>query len=339
MDMRGIAKLAGVSSATVSRVINGSSLVRPETVERVRKVIEEAKFFPNNSATTLKYGRSDTYGVVIPDITNPFFPEFIKNFEGILVGNDKDMLMATTEFDSSRMQQCIRRMLMRKVDGVALLASEIETQSFEDLIHNRVPLVTMDRGHIGRGLSDVSIDNRSGMDQALQHLKGLGHKKIGYIGGVEGLTISDHRIDAFMHALQRVGLETRPEFIKVGNYRSAGGMNAMTELLSLKDRPTAVLAANDLSAIGGMRAAMKLGVSIPTDLSIVGFDDIELSEIVHPPLTTLRLPRPELASVFFYALEQLKSTPHSRGKHYTVKTSLVVRESTGPAPKRRRGTS
>jgi DNA-binding LacI/PurR family transcriptional regulator len=165
MDMRDIAKLAGVSSATVSRVINGSNLVRPETVERVRKVIEEVKFFPNNSATTLKYGRSGTYGLIIPDITNPFFPEFIKCFEGIVVENDQEMLMATTDFHSGRMQQSIRRMLVRKVDGVALLASEIETEPFEDLIHNRVPLVTMDRGRTAKGLSDVAINNKSGIDR------------------------------------------------------------------------------------------------------------------------------------------------------------------------------
>jgi LacI family transcriptional regulator len=336
MDMRGIAKLAGVSSATVSRVINGSTLVRPETVERVRKVIEEVKFFPNNSATTLKYGRSNSYGLLIPDITNPFFPEFIKSFESILVGNDKDMLMATTEFDSGRMQQCIRRMLTRKVDGVALLASEIETKSFEDLIYNQVPLVTMDRGRIADRVSDVSINNKSGMNQALQHLKELRHTKIGYIGGINGLSISDHRVDAFMRALKRVDLVPRPEFIKVGNYRISGGITAMTELLSLRDRPTAVLTANDLTAIGGMRAAMKMGVSIPGELSIIGFDDIELCEIIHPSLTTLRLSRHELAKVVFVALEQLTCNPHSKGKQYSVKTRLVVRESTGPVPKRQR---
>jgi DNA-binding LacI/PurR family transcriptional regulator len=334
MDMRDIARLAGVSSATVSRVINGSSLVRPETVKRVQSVIEEVKFFPNNSAITLKYGKSGTYGLIIPDITNPFFPEFIKCFESIVVENDQEMLMATTDFHSGRMQQSIRRMLVRKVDGVALLASEIETEPFEDLMHNRVPLVTMDRGHIGEGLSDVAINYRSGMDQALRHLKDLNHKKIGYIGGFAGLTISAHRVDAFVRGLQRVGLVPRPEFIKVGNYRITGGMAAMAELLSLKDRPTAVLTANDLTAIGGMRAAMKMGFSIPGDISVVGFDDIEMSDIVHPPLTTLRLPRFELAKAFFDALEHFKSSPHSPGEQHSVKTTLVVRESTGPPPKR-----
>jgi DNA-binding LacI/PurR family transcriptional regulator len=263
MDMRDIAKLAGVSSATVSRVINGSSLVRPETVERVRKVIEEVKFFPNNSATTLKYGRSGTYGLIIPDITNPFFPEFIKCFERIVVENDQEMLMATTDFHSGRMQQSIRRMLIRKVDGVALLASEIETGPFEDLMHNRVPLVTMDRGHTANRLSDVAINNKSGMNQALRHLKYFGHKKVGYFGGSAGLTISDHRVEAFIRALKRVDIVPRPEFIKVGNYRITGGMATMTELLSFQDRPTAILAANDLTAIGGMRAAMRMGFSIP----------------------------------------------------------------------------
>jgi DNA-binding LacI/PurR family transcriptional regulator len=336
MDMRDIARLAGVSSATVSRVINGSGLVRTETVERVRKVIKEVKFFPNNSATTLKYGRSSTYGLIIPDITNPFFSEFIKCFEGIVVRNDQEMLMATTDFHSARMQQSIRRMLIRKVDGVALLTSEIETESFENLIQNRVPVVTMDRGHIGNGLSDVAINNKSGMDQALQHLKDFNHKKVGYIGGFAGLTISNHRVEAFRRALKRVDIVPRDEYIKIGNYRISGGMTAMTELMSLKDRPTAVLAANDLTAIGGVCAAMQMGFSIPRDISIIGFDDIEISAIMHPPLTTLRLPRRELAKVFFDALEHLKSNPHTQGERLSVKTSLVVRESTGPVPKRQR---
>lgn len=335
MDMRDIAKLAGVSSATVSRVINGSDRVRPETVARVRKVIEEVKFFPNTTATTLKYGRSGTYGLIIPDITNPFFPEFLKCFESIVVSNDREMFMATTDLHLGRLQESIRRMLVRKVDGVVLLASEIETEPIESLVQNRVPLVTMDRGFTGNGLSDVVINNKTGMDQALLYLKGLGHKKIGYIGGSPGLTISSHRADAFVRALKRVDLVPREEFMKDGDYRVTGGMSAMTELLSMKDRPTAILTANDLTAIGAMRAAFKWGLSIPADISIVGFDDIDLSDIVHPPLSTLRLPRNELAEAFFHALQDFREDPHAEGRQYTVKTSLIIRESTGPAPKRK----
>lgn len=331
MDMRDIAKIAGVSSATVSRVINRSSLVRPSTAERVRKVIDEVRFVPNGSATTLKYGRSCTYGLIIPDITNPFFPEFIRCFEAILVENNQDMLMATTDFHPSKMQQTIRRMLVRKVDGVALLASEIETEPIEALIHHRVPLATMDRRLIGRGLSDVSVNNTPGMNQTVEHLKHLRHKRIGYIGGSSGLTISDHRLHAFMKAMGNAGLVVDPAFIRVGNYRISGGEVAMTELLSLKRRPTAIVTANDLTAIGALRVIHQHGLSVPGDISIVGFDDIELSDIVHPPLTTLRLPRHELAQTFYDALKTAEKAPNEMGKQYSVDTSLVIRASTGKA--------
>ena len=331
--MREIAKIAGVSSATVSRVINGSKLVRPETAERVRKVIEDRKFIPNGSATTLKYGRSSSYGLIIPDITNPFFPEFIRSFEGILVGKNQDMLMATTDLHASRMQQTIHRMLVRQVDGVALLAAEIETQPIEVLIHNRVPLVTMDRRLIGPGLSDVAIHFLSGMSQAVAHLKALRHKKIAYIGGSSGLTISDHRVQAFVKAMEKEGLQVNSKFVRVGNYRISGGEAAMMEILAMKDRPTAIMAANDLTAVGALRVIHREGLSVPRDFSVIGFDDIELSDMVFPPLTTIRLPRHPLAETFVTALEAFTRDRHAGGKQYTIKTSLVVRNSTGLARK------
>jgi DNA-binding LacI/PurR family transcriptional regulator len=330
MDMRDIAKLAGVSSATVSRVINGSSLVRPKTAEHVRKVIEETRFVPNGSATTLKYGRSSTYGLIIPDITNPFFPEFIRSFEGILVEKNQDMLMATTDFHVSKMQQTIRRMLVRQVDGVALLAAEIETEPIEALIHHRVPLVTMDRRVAGRGLSDVSIDFGAGMREAVKHLKQLRHRKVAYIGGSSGLTISDHRVEAFKAAMAGAGLKVNQSYIRVGNYRITGGETGMEELLQLKDQPTAILCANDLTAIGALRVVRRHGLSVPQDFSVVGFDDIDLSDIVYPPLTTVRLSRHELAETFYKALDRFGKDAHAVGKQYTVTTSLVVRSSTGP---------
>lgn len=330
MDMRDIAKLAGVSSATVSRVINESATVRPETAERVRRVIAESKFFPNSSATTLKHGKSSTYGLIIPDITNPFFPELIRSFEQILVENNREMLMATTDFHPSRIQQSIRRMLVRRVDGVALIASEIDTEPIESLIHNRVPLVTMDRRVTGPGLSDVLINNTSGIDQAIKHLTVLGHTEIGFIGGMIGPTISDHRANAFIGALKKHGLKVNPEFMRAGNYRISGGEAAMEELLHFSSGPTAILTANDLTAIGALRAIHRRGLTVPGDYSVIGFDDIELSDILHPPLTTLRLSRQEFAEIFFNALEAMREQPHADGHQYSIKTCLIIRESTGP---------
>lgn len=335
MDMRDIAKIAGVSSATVSRVINGSNIVRPATAERVRRVIDELKFIPNGSATTLKYGRSSTYGLIIPDITNPFFPEFIQSFEGILADTNHNMLMATVGAHPPRMEKTIHRMLVRQVEGIALLASEIETEPIESMINNRVPLVTMDRRLVGKGLSDVLVDSSGGMKQAVEHLFGLRHRKIAYIGGSSGPTISDHRLHSFVSAMRGLGLTPEAQFIRVGNYRISGGESAMAELLGLKNRPTAVVTANDLTAIGALRVIHKQGFSVPRDFSIVGFDDIELSDIVYPPLTTLRLPRQVLARKFVDALEALVPDPHRIGKQYKVGTSLVIRSSTGPARKRK----
>ncbi len=331
MDMRGIAKIAGVSSATVSRVINGSSAVRPATAKRVQQVIEELQFFPNSNATTLKQGKSGVYGLIIPDITNPFFPEVIRGFERILVDNDREMFMATTEFHPSRIQQSVRRMLIRKVDGVALLASEIETGPIESLIHNRVPLVTMDRRQTGSGLSDVLVDTTRGMTSAIAHLRSLGHRKIGFIGGSLGRSISDHRFQAFATAMQENGMAVKPDFVRVGNYRVPGGERAMRELLSLKNRPTALLAANDLTAIGALRAIRESGLSVPNDFSVIGCDDIDLCDLLWPPLTTLRTARDELAGLFFKALEGAKADPHAPGSQFAIEPYLVVRNSTGPA--------
>jgi len=336
MDMRDLAKVAGVSSATVSRVINGSNLVRPATAEKVRRVIDELKFVPNGSATTLKHGRSSSYGLIIPDITNPFFPEFIRSFEEILVTKKQDMLMATTDLHASRMQHTIHRMLVRQVDGVALLASEIETGPIETLIRNKVPLVTLDRRVVGRGLSDVSVHCASGMGEAIEHLAKLRHQKIAYIGGSAGLTISDHREQAFHKAMQKAGLKVNPQFIRVGNYRITGGEKGMAELLALPDRPTAVMSANDLTAIGALRVLHRENISVPDEISVVGFDDIELCDLFFPPLTTIRLPRHEVAETFVTALESAGHDPHAVGKQYSVKTSLVVRSSTGPARKKSR---
>lgn len=336
MDMRDIAKIAGVSSATVSRVINRLSSVKPETAEKVRRIIDELKFIPNGSATTLKYGRSGTYGLIIPDITNPFFPEFIQSFEGILAGTDHNMIMATTASNPSRTQQTIHRMLVRQVEGIALLASEIETEPVEAMMRNRVPLVTMDRRLVGNGLSDVSVDSTGGMKHAVEHLRDLKHIRIAYIGGSSGPTISDHRLDSFLRAMKNLGLAVIPEYLRVGNYRVSGGESAMAELMQLRTLPTAVITANDLTAIGALRVIHRKGFTVPGDFSIVGFDNIELSDIIHPPLTTLHLPRHELARKFVDALEGFSPDSHKAGTQYRVQTTLVVRSSTGPAKSQRR---
>jgi LacI family transcriptional regulator len=336
MRMEEIARLADVSIATVSRVMNGSSLVSESTAARVRQVMKETRYLPNNTATSLKSGISRIYGLIIPDITNPFFPEFIKAFESIAIEKNEEILLANSDFHPNGMELSIRRLVTRHVQGVALLVSQVPDETCDALLKNSVPMVTFDRRIIGPGTSDVAIDSWPGMDQAVAHLKGFGHKRIAYIGGIADEPISDHRFQSFLRALKKHDLPLWPELVRVGDYRIRGGESAMSELLSLNTLPTAVIAANDLTAIGAMRVIHERGYSTGRDFSVVGFDDIELSGIISPALTTIALSRVQLARCFFDALESFKRRVDCDGRQWKVDTDLVVRQSTGPAPRSHR---
>jgi LacI family transcriptional regulator len=333
ISMREIAKIAGVSSATVSRVINGSNLVTEETTQRIKKLIQDLNFVPNKSAIHLKHGKSQIYGMIIPDLTNPFFTETVKIFEELLVENEKELLVANTDFHLTRMQRSVRRMLLRRVDGVALLTSELEAAPLESLVQNRIPVVTTDHYRTGPGMSDIVVDFSEGMAQLIAHLKKLGHRQLGFIGGTEGLATSRVRRESFLDAIVKQGLSSREGWIVPGDFKIEGGSAAMARILEQDETPTAVVTANDLTAIGALRTAHEKGLRIPTDISITGCDDIAMADIVYPPLTTLRISRKEYAQLLFEALRAGSEDLNRKGKQYVLSTSLVVRKSTGPAPK------
>ncbi len=333
--MRAVALHAGVSSATVSRVINGSAPVSQEVAERVRKALHELNFIPNPIATALKYGRSKTYGVIVPDLTNPFYPEFILHFEDVLVEIDHELLMATTQSSEARLLSSVRRMLMRRVDGVVLMASEIDTRSVEPLLEHRIPIVTIDRRRVEEGTGDVAIDFEDGYRKAIKHLRDLGHTRIAFIGGNEGIVTSQIRLDAFRKALDLAGLPYYPCLAAYGNYRVAGGNEAMQALLKAKPAPTAVLTANDLTAFGALQALQAKSVRVPQDISLVGFDGILLGAALYPPLTTIAVSPRDMALTCVRALDHLKADVTRRGLSLTVRGELLERGSTGPVSSRR----
>lgn len=335
LNMRIVAQHAGVSSATVSRVINGSGPVREETAKHVRRILEDLNFIPNPIATTLKYGRSNTYGVIIPDLMNPFFPEFLFNFEDVMVESDYELLIASTQSIEAKLINSVRRMLMRQVDGVVLMASELETRAIEPLLDHKIPIVTVDRRRVQEGIGDVAIDFENGYQQAVEHLYKLGHRRIGFLGGLEGIRTSEIRLKAFQKALQGPGLTYDPKFTRTGNYRVNGGDAAMNSLLDQPNRPTAMITANDLTAFGALRALHGRGVNLPDEMSIIGFDGIQLSNAVYPALTTIEVAPQELARACARALAHVKSNIAMRGLRLNVRGSLVVRESTAPAPRSR----
>lgn len=331
--MRSVAARAGVSVATVSRVLSGSPRVKPETAAAVQRIIDELNFVPNASATTLKYGRSNTFGMIIPNATNPFFHEFIREFESLLTAQQQGVLLANADFPE-RVQSSIRRMLTSQVEGVIVIPSDEEFGPYNRLALKNIPTVTFDRRSVGPFVSDVSFRFDQGMFQAAQHLHQLGHKRIGFIGGSAGLSSSLLRLQAFTKALKKSGLKTNAKWICAGGYTFDSGAERMRELMTLKDRPTAVIAANDLMALGALRCAHDLRISVPRDVSLIGVDDIFLDQVVTPSITTIALSRQLAARACKEAFEHMAKNTDSIGLQYFVKTALVLRESTAPPPTR-----
>jgi LacI family transcriptional regulator len=335
MNMSAIALRAGVSRATVSRVLSGSPLVTEKTAKRIRKILEKVDFVPNRVATTLRNGRSKTYGLVIPDIRNPFYAEFLAEFEDLLVETDHEVMLTNVHSDS-KMVKSVRRMLMRQVDGAVFMGSEFDTQAIEPLFLRKVPLVTVDRRSVQAGCSDVAIDFEGGYRQAVEYLRTLGHRRLGYIGGTEGLRTSSVRLAAFKIALEKGGLRFYPNLVRTGDYRVAGGEQAVVSLMKETSRPTALLTANDLTAFGAIRGLHGMGFSVPNDLSLVGLDDVLLADVLQPPLTTIRIPRRRMAEACVRALEHTREDIERVGSRFSVPTELIVRESAGRVSKLRR---
>lgn len=345
MDIREIAKRAKVSTATVSRAINRVPTVNPALAKRVWSVIEELGYYPNTQARALVSGRSRIFGLIISEITNPFFPEIVQVFETIAVQHRYEILLTSTGNDPKRMESSVRRMIERRVEGVAIMTFGMEEVLLEDLKLRQVPLVFVDVGPPRPRVSNIRIDYLHGIRQAVQHLAALRHEKIAFITGPLRLKSSVARKQAFLRSMQEIGLATDPQLIIEGDHTVEGGMAAFSRLLEGPTRPTAVVCSNDLTAIGVMRKSHDAGIAIPRDLSVIGFDDIHLAQFVIPPLTSIQMSQPELARLAFNALlaEVNRETPSPNGTDYPLKTNLVLRESTAllsgtspPAEKKQR---
>ena len=331
MDIRAIARLAKVSIATVSRTINRVSTVNPELAKRVWAVIEQFDFVPNTQARALVSGRSKLFGLLVSEITNPFFPELIQGFEDIAVENGYEILVSSTNHDPARMSHCIRRMLERKVEGVAIMTFGIEQPLLDQLAKRRVPLVFIDVGPDRPGVSVLKVDYHHGIRQAVQHLAALGHRKIAFVSGPMQLHSAQSRLAAFTKSTQECGITQDLTRIVEGDHTLEGGVKAMEILLAQKETATAVICSNDMTAIGVLHKLYRTGLRVPDDISVIGFDDIHLAEVTMPPLTTVQMSRFEIAKAAFSALRAHVESPNeSAGKReYCIPTELVVRESTG----------
>jgi DNA-binding LacI/PurR family transcriptional regulator len=330
-DIRTIAKMANVSIATVSRTMNHVASVSPQMAKRVWRVIDELDYFPNTQARALVSGRSKLFGLIVSEITNPFFPELIQGFEDIAVENGYEILVSSTNYDPERMSKCIRRMIERKVDGVAVMTFGIEGPLLDQLARRNVPMVFVDVGPQRSGISLLRVDYHHGIRQGVQHLAALGHRDILFISGPVRLHSAQSRVDSFLRSLSECGIAAHPKCVVEGNHTMEGGVAAMEKILAAKNRPTAVMCSNDMTAIGVLHAVHRAGYRVPDDFSVIGFDDIHMSEVTIPPLTTVQMSRFELAQGAVSALRaQVEGGEAPPGNRvFNIRTKLVVRESTG----------
>jgi LacI family transcriptional regulator len=329
-DIRTVAAVAKVSIATVSSTINGSPLVSDRLSKRVWQAIRQLNYFPNSHARTLVSGRSRLFGIIVENITNPFFPELIQKFEEIAVAHGYEILVSSSNSDPMVLTSCVRRMLERKVEGVAVMTFGEEEPVLDQLVNRNVPIVLAEFKLDDPKASTILLDYSTGIHAAVNHLAGLGHTKIAFLAGPHKLHSAITRENDFRTAMKTAKLPLKNEWIIECDHTLKGGVAGYGQLQGLGKRPTAIVCSNDMTAIGVLRAAYMEGLRVPQDLSVIGLDDIDFAEFTLPPLTTICLSRADLARAAFDALRQQAEDPNAPNlqREFLVSTSLVFRGST-----------
>ena len=330
MTLREIAKRANVSIATVSRTINCVPNLDPSLARRVRKVIEQVGYYPNTHARALVSGHSRILGLMVSETVDPFFPEILQTFEDLGFEHNYEILLSSISRDPRRMEVAVRRMIERRVEGLAVLSFENEASLVDVFRGQNLPIAVLDQEPPGPLLKTVSIDYKHGVREAVQHLAALGHTRIAMITGPARLKTAIARAFAFQECMKEIDLEMPPHLLLEGDHTLEAGMNSLSVLAALPDRPSAVLCSNDITAIGVMRRASELGLNVPRDLSVVGFDDNQLAQFATPPLTTVQMSYVEIANAAFKVL--LKSVEdrsnESSREVSAIQSNLVFRRST-----------
>jgi LacI family transcriptional regulator len=330
MNIIDIARLAGVSTATVSRALNGSDKVRPKTAAHVKRIIAKVHYVPNTSARVLRVGKSMLFGLIVSDIKNPFFPELIDKFEALAVQQGIDVIFTHTNYDPARQAHALRRLVERNVDAIAVMTSEISLKGLEAVKVVGTPMVLLNQLELAPNFNNVAVDYISGFGEAVAHLKELGHRGIGYLAGPASLSSALCRTKAFHAAMQAARLPVKKQWIAVGDFHIEGGYAAMTQLLRLNNPPGAVIAANDMMAVGALQAANALKVPIPKRLSLIGFDNLNACTMLTPSLTSIAVSRDEIAVHAFEMLFRESSAKRkSKAQLHTIQTRLITRQSTG----------
>jgi len=327
VTIKDIAKLAGVAPSTVSRVVTGRPGVGDEMRAKIWQLIKEHNYRPNSVARSLVKRRLETIGILVPRgrtafFENPFFADVLMGATEAAAQENFDVLVYT----GSREKKGARVLQERKVDGLLAVGLREDDASIP-LIKEELTTV-----FVNRQIKDaawVSVDNKEGVSKAVAHLIELGHRQIGFIGGPEKMEISELRKAGYLDAHRKFGLAVRPEYMAAGNFDEESGYAAATKILNSNPRPTAIFAANDLMAIGALKAAKNLSLVVPDDLSLCGFDNIHSSSHTDPPLSTVKLPAFQMGQLACQLLLQLIRGEEPEARQLLLPTELIVRQSSG----------
>jgi len=331
--MRDVARLAGVSVATVSAVINGTAKVSAGRSKSVHDAMEALDYYPDQVARSLKVGRTDVIGMVVPDITNIFFPQVIRAVEDAARGQGYSVILCDSNEDPEEERRHLDTLFSRRVDGVLIACSD-PSAGYEHLMRRRFPIVFVDR--IPRGLvrGGVSTDNVEASFRATNHLIGLGHERIAFITGQMGLSPHYGRFEGFRNAMQARGLAIREEYVRAGDLQVETGRRMGVELLNLNPRPTAIISSNNKMLLGLMGAVAELGIPCPAGVSMVGFDDSAWTEHFTPGMTVVAQPAYEIGrAAFAMLLSRMQPGNSEANEEPGLKlfpAELKVRGSTGP---------
>lgn len=329
--LKDVAQAAGTSVMTASRAINGAGYVSEETRRRVLEAAQMLGYRPNGMARGLVTRRSQAVGVIISDITNPFFPQVIRGIEDALRAQRYHVVLADTDGDPVQDARALGLLLERQVDGLILCASRAPDEELRQVAASGVPVVVINRIVDDPRIAAVLVDARTAALDAVRHLVALGHRRIACITGPRASWSSRERLEGYRQALAEAGLQEDPVLTREATPATmAGGARAMHELLARQPRPTAVFAFDDLIAIGALQAAADHGLHVPRDLAVVGFDDIELAAFIRPALTTVRQPKYQMGREAAELMLQMLGPQPPRGPvRRILPGELVVRESCG----------
>jgi LacI family transcriptional regulator len=336
VTIREIADLAGVSVATVSRVMNGRDDVAPETRELVQKIVREHGYTTNRTARGLSAGRTGLIGATVPLVHPAYFSFILSGAAEALYERDMRLVLCPTQHEHDREVSLLERMMHGTTDGGLLILPQESAEELELLLEHGYRFVVVDPLlPLNDRIPAVSAAHSAGADIAVKHLLSLGHRRVAAITGPRGWIATEERLRGFHAALGAAGILAAPELVvESPQFEIDSGRVAARTLLDLDEPPTAIFAFNDNIAIGALQAARERGVGVPDDLSVVGFDDVEAAEIVTPMLTTVRQPLAEMGRMAVSLLERLIEGQRIEALHVELRTQLVVRASTGPSPTR-----